>query len=638
VSGLGTGVATALAVNTGSSGALVVNGGALGTPSGGTATNLTGLPLSTGVTGTLPVANGGTGQTSYTDGQLLIGNSTGNTLTKATLTAGTNITITNSAGAITIAAAGGGGSGDVVGPASSTDNALARFDLATGKLLQNSVGLLSDTGVLTGLTGLTSSGSVTLSGLTSGRVPYASTGGLLADSANLLYSGTDLTVYGLTVGRGAGAVSTNTAVGASALAANTTGANNTGLGNSALISNTTGNRNSSVGRSALGSATTGSDNSALGYFALQSTSTGANNTAVGVSALQENTTASYNTASGYQAGYNNTTGTQNFFGGSFAGYNNTTGSNNTALGYNAYAVSGTAATGTNNTAIGHSALNQNTTASNSVAVGYQAGYTNTTGAYNTFIGNQSGYTSNTGNAQGNTCVGSSSGYSLTTGYFNTFIGAANGSGYLVTTGINNTIIGSFDGNSDGLDIRTASNYVVLSDGLGNRQITMKEGQTLALDSAVPNAGTGITFPATQSASSNANTLDDYEEGTWTPTVSGGTTAGTGTYSAQNGRYTKIGNQVTVTAYVSWTAHTGTGGLNFTGLPFTVLNVSNVFYSVSFGLFRNVALTANNVATAYAVFNQTAINVEQYPVGGGNSTSVPIDTSAEIMYTLTYFAT
>jgi hypothetical protein len=56
--------------------------------------------------GTLPVANGGTGQTSYTNGQLLIGNTTGNTLTKATLTAGSGVTITNGAGSITIAAAG----------------------------------------------------------------------------------------------------------------------------------------------------------------------------------------------------------------------------------------------------------------------------------------------------------------------------------------------------------------------------------------------------------------------------------------------------------------------------------------------------------------------------------------------------
>lgn len=73
------------------------------------------LNIATYVTGTLPSANlptvpvdkGGTGQTTYTNGQLLIGNTTGNTLTKATLTAGTNITITNGAGAITIDAAGG---------------------------------------------------------------------------------------------------------------------------------------------------------------------------------------------------------------------------------------------------------------------------------------------------------------------------------------------------------------------------------------------------------------------------------------------------------------------------------------------------------------------------------------------------
>lgn len=66
------------------------------------------VSLSAGVTSTLPVGSGGTGQTSYTDGQLLIGNSTGNTLTKATLTAGSGISITNGGGSISIATTGAG--------------------------------------------------------------------------------------------------------------------------------------------------------------------------------------------------------------------------------------------------------------------------------------------------------------------------------------------------------------------------------------------------------------------------------------------------------------------------------------------------------------------------------------------------
>jgi hypothetical protein len=98
----------------------------------------------------------------------------------------------DSAGVVQTIASKAGALGDVVGPASATDNALARFDLTTGKLIQNSVGILSDAGALSGLTGLTSSGSITLSSLTSGRVTYATTGGLLTDSANLKFNGTDL--------------------------------------------------------------------------------------------------------------------------------------------------------------------------------------------------------------------------------------------------------------------------------------------------------------------------------------------------------------------------------------------------------------------------------------------------------------
>jgi hypothetical protein len=64
------------------------------------------IGLTTHISGTLAVANGGTGQTTYTDGQLLIGNTTGNTLAKATLTAGTGISITNGSGSISIAATG----------------------------------------------------------------------------------------------------------------------------------------------------------------------------------------------------------------------------------------------------------------------------------------------------------------------------------------------------------------------------------------------------------------------------------------------------------------------------------------------------------------------------------------------------
>lgn len=111
-------------------GSYLTNGGALGTPSSGTATNLTGLPLSTGVTGTLPVANGGTGTAT------------------PSIVAGTNISVSGTWPNQTVNATGSA-AGDVVGPGSSTDNAVARFDSTTGKIIQNSGVVINDSGEVT---------------------------------------------------------------------------------------------------------------------------------------------------------------------------------------------------------------------------------------------------------------------------------------------------------------------------------------------------------------------------------------------------------------------------------------------------------------------------------------------------------
>jgi hypothetical protein len=84
------------------------------------------------------------------------------------------------------------------------------------------------------------------------------------------------------------------------------------------------------------------------------------------------------------------------------------------------------------------------------------------------------------------------------------------------------------------------------------------------------AGAGqIQFPATQNASANANTLDDYEEGTWTPVIYAGATALTAT---NVGVYTKIGRQVTVSCSISnINKGVATGNLTIEGLPFTSLS-------------------------------------------------------------------
>lgn len=140
---------------------------------------------------------------------------------------------------------------------------------------------------------------------------------------------------------------------------------------------------------------------------------------------------------------------------------------------------------------------------------------------------------------------------------------------------------------------------------------------------------GITFPATQSASSNANTLDDYEEGTFTPSIIGTSTSGTATYtSVRNGKYTKIGNVVYIYINIEWSSGTGTGNLRISGLPFTSANESNIFPAITIAYSNNVANAANNVQTSSVPPNGSQIQFEQYPVGGGAATPIGYDASGQ----------
>ena len=152
--------------------------------------------------------------------------------------------------------------------------------------------------------------------------------------------------------------------------------------------------------------------------------------------------------------------------------------------------------------------------------------------------------------------------------------------------------------------------------------TGQVGTTLGVGAATPSAsGAGITFPATQSASSNANTLDDYEEGTWTPTV-----GGTATYSIQEGRYTKIGRQVTIQGIIQISV-IGTGSATtISGLPFTVDGVTTMAVGYFANLASSVVFISGRVdnGTANIVFSTLAAAATGSTLGGsimGSSTRI-----------------
>jgi hypothetical protein len=145
---------------------------------------------------------------------------------------------------------------------------------------------------------------------------------------------------------------------------------------------------------------------------------------------------------------------------------------------------------------------------------------------------------------------------------------------------------------------------------------------------VGTSGQGIDFSATP-GTGTSELLADYEEGTFTPIIIGATTPGTGTYSIQVGTYTKIGNRVLFQVYITWSAHTGTGNMRVAGLPFTSSAATDTLHTMSIWS-NELALTASNTLQAYVLRNDTAIVLQQVPVGGGGVSNVAIDTAAGLM--------
>jgi hypothetical protein len=176
-----------------------------------------------------------------------------------------------------------------------------------------------------------------------------------------------------------------------------------------------------------------------------------------------------------------------------------------------------------------------------------------------------------------------------------------------------TIAASPGGSTTQLQYNNAGAFGGIS-GVTSDGTRMTASTTIGVGGATPStSGSGITFPATQSASTNANTMDDYEEGTWTPAQ--GACVVVGTFSS-TGTYTKIGRQVVITGKLSGSTSISVGvDVLTTGLPFAIVGTDVV------------GTTTNNAANV-SVLNSGAASA-MYSCGS-------ISATTNIFFSLTYF--
>lgn len=138
------------------------------------------------------------------------------------------------------------------------------------------------------------------------------------------------------------------------------------------------------------------------------------------------------------------------------------------------------------------------------------------------------------------------------------------------------------------------------------------------------------FPATQVPSADANTLDDYEEGSWTPAMKFGGASVSLTYSSQAGTYTKIGQRVFISSYMAMSAKgSSTGNATVSGLPFAVTGTAG---SRGIANIRLVTVTYTGMYTATLDQGAVVASLEQIVEAGtlSNLTHTNFANTSEII--------
>jgi len=168
-------------------------------------------------------------------------------------------------------------------------------------------------------------------------------------------------------------------------------------------------------------------------------------------------------------------------------------------------------------------------------------------------------------------------------------------------------------------------------------VALKIQQDAAAPSIELAGNGGIKFPGTQGASSDANTLDDYEEGTWTGVFE--TSGGALTMGSNTGTYTKVGSVVHCCGYFSTTSlNSKSGNLKLTGLPFSIPDNTRNYGSVCVGYGSNLNITAQDSLTGYFIPNSDEVQLMIWTSSGGTDGFAASQLSADgsIMVNFSYF--